>query len=78
MYINLRSSVTHEIGNNICDVIKWNELDVRNIDFELQAKVGDKCACFILFKELFISLQCPIEMEFGPKCSHSKCLSELN
>ena len=33
----------------ICDMIKGNELHVGNIDFELQAKVGDKCLCFILF-----------------------------
>ena len=31
----------------ICDMIKRNELDVRNIDFELQAKRGDKFLCFL-------------------------------
>ena len=43
-----------------CDMITGNESDVRNIDFELQAKRGDKFLCFILlfnFKEVFISLQ---------------------
>ena len=41
-------------------MIKRNESDVGNIDFELQAKIGDKCLCIILFlnvKELVISLQ---------------------
>ena len=33
----------------ICDMIKGNESDVGNIDFELQAKLGDKCLCIILF-----------------------------
>ena len=43
-----------------CDMIKGNELDVGNIDFELQAKVGDKCLNVLLFlniKELISSLQ---------------------
>ena len=30
-------------------MIKRNELDVGNIDFELQAKRGDKFLCFSLF-----------------------------
>ena len=30
-------------------MIKGNESDVGNIDFELQAKTGDKCLYFILF-----------------------------
>ena len=39
-------------------MIKGNEWDVRNIDFELQAKRGDKFfTLFLNFKELFISLQ---------------------
>ena len=45
---------------DICDMIKGNESDVMNIDFELQAKRGDKFLCFTLFlnfSELFISLQ---------------------
>ena len=33
----------------ICDMIKRNESDVGNTDFELQAKTGDKCLWFILF-----------------------------
>ena len=37
---------------NICDIIKGNELDVGNIDFELQAKRGDKFLCFTLFLKL--------------------------
>ena len=37
------------VGVLICDIIKGNELDVGNIDFELQAKIGVKCLCFILF-----------------------------
>ena len=35
-----------------CDMIKGNESDVRNIDFELQAKRGDKFLCFTLFLNL--------------------------
>ena len=30
-------------------LIKWNESDVGNIDFELQAKRGDKFLSFTLF-----------------------------
>ena len=30
-------------------MIKGNESDVGNIDFELLAKIGDKCICFISF-----------------------------
>ena len=33
----------------ICDMIKGNESDVGNIDFELQTKIGDKFLCFTLF-----------------------------
>ena len=36
----------------ICDMIKGNESDVGNIDFELQAKRGDKFLCFTLFLTL--------------------------
>ena len=36
-------------SNFISDLIKGNEWDVRNIDFELQAKRGDKFLCFSLF-----------------------------
>ena len=36
----------------ICDMIKGNESDVENIDFELQAKRGDKFLCFTLFLSL--------------------------
>ena len=45
---------------SICDMIKGNESDDGNIDFELQAKIDDKCLCIILFsniKESVISLQ---------------------
>ena len=43
---------------NICDMIKGNESDVRNINFELQAKRGDKFfTLFLNFKEFPISLQ---------------------
>ena len=33
-------------------MIKGNESDVGNIDFELQAKIGDKFLCFTLFLNL--------------------------
>ena len=36
----------------ICDMIKGNESDVGNIDFELQATRGDKFLCFTLFLNL--------------------------
>ena len=36
----------------ICDMIKGNESDVGNFDFELQAKRGDKFLCFTLFLNL--------------------------
>ena len=41
-----------------------NESDVGNIDFELQAKKGDKfLLCIVLnFKELFISLQPDVQL----------------
>ena len=43
----------------ICDMIKGNESDIRNIHRELQAKEGDKCMFYIVlnFPELVISLQ---------------------
>ena len=37
---------------SICDMIKGNESDVGNIDFELQAKRGDEFLCFSLFLNL--------------------------
>ena len=37
------------LKKQICDMIKGNESDVGNIDFELQAKIGDKFLCFTLF-----------------------------
>ena len=54
----------------IFDRIKGNELDATNIDFELQAKKGDKIVCFSLFrklKELVIShaaTKYPFDMQF--------------
>ena len=51
----------------ICDMIKGNESDVGNIDFELQAKKGDKFLCFTLFFEfieLFISLQPDVRLRW--------------
>ena len=45
---------------HICDMIKGNESDVENIDFELQAKIDNRFLCFALFlnfTELSISLQ---------------------
>ena len=44
---------SHRIGMEVkCDMIKGNESDVGNIDFELQAKRGDKFLCFTLFLKL--------------------------
>ena len=40
------------LWKSICDMIKGNESDVGNIDFELQAKRGDKFLCFTLFLKL--------------------------
>ena len=34
----------------ICDMIKGNESDVANIDFELQAKSDDIFLCFTCFE----------------------------
>ena len=55
-------------------MIKENESDVGNIDFQLKAKRGDKFLCFTLFlnfKELFISLQPDVRLRLGfeSKCS---------
>ena len=36
----------------ICDLIKGNESDVGNIDFELQGEGGDEFLCFSLFLNL--------------------------
>ena len=50
----------------ICDMIKGNESDVWNIDFELQAKKGDKFLSFSLFlnfQELIISLQPDVQLD---------------
>ena len=58
--------------HQICDMIKRN--DVANTDFELQAKIGGKCLCFILYcfelqRISHISVaRCSIEMGFGSKC----------
>ena len=49
-----------------CDMIKGNVSDVGNIDFELQAKRGDKFLSFTLFlnlKELFITLQPDVRLK---------------
>ena len=49
-------------------MIKGNESDVGNIDFELQAKRGVKFLCFTLFlnfTELFISLQPFVRLRWG-------------
>ena len=35
-----------------CDMIKGNESDVENIDFELQAKRDNKFLCFAMFLNL--------------------------
>ena len=55
-------------------MIKGNESDVGNIDFELQAKIGDNCSCFIICFELqrighISATRCSIETGFGSKCS---------
>ena len=49
-------------------MIKGNESEVGNIDFELQTKRGTKFLCFTLFfnfKELFISLQPDVRLRRG-------------
>ena len=54
-------------------MIKGNESDVGNIDFELQAKRGDKFLYFTLFLTLkncsYRCNQCSIEMGFESRCS---------
>ena len=37
------------LQGSIFDMIKGNESDIGNIDFELHAKTGDKFLCFTLF-----------------------------
>ena len=49
-------------------MIKGNESDVGNIEFELQAEKGDKFLCFTFFfevKELFISLEEDVRLRRG-------------
>ena len=38
-----------DMSVDICDIIKGNESDVGNIDFELQGNKGSKFFCFLLF-----------------------------
>ena len=48
-------------------MIKGNESVVGNIDFELQAKRGDKFFCFTLFfnfKKMFVSLQPDVRLRW--------------
>ena len=50
-------------------MIKRNESDVGNIDFELQIKRVDKFSCFISFlnvKEFVISLQSEVRWGLDP------------
>ena len=47
-----RFTCTRREIKKICDMIKGNESDVENIDFELQAKKSDKFLCFTLFMNL--------------------------
>ena len=53
-------------------MIKGNESDVANIDFELQAKRSDKFSCFTLFRiQRFAHISGTrfwIVMGFGSKC----------
>ena len=49
-------------------MIKGNESDVANIDFELQAKTDDIFLCFYIvlkFKELLISLEPDVGSKWG-------------
>ena len=39
----------HDVCMHKCNMIKRNESDVGNIDFEIEAKIGDNCLCFMLF-----------------------------
>ena len=52
----------------ICDMIKGNESDDGNIDFELQANKGHKCLRILLIfniQELVISLQADVRLRWG-------------
>ena len=59
----------------IYDMIKGNELDVRNTDFESHAERGDKFVFHIVFELLVIvhisATRCQNEMAFDRKCSIS-------
>ena len=49
-YLYIRGCSPQSWGRtHICCMIKENESDVTNIDFELQVKIGDKCLCLIMF-----------------------------
>ena len=50
MTVSVSVKTDYVTAMRICDMIKGNESDVANIDFELQAKRGDKFSCFTLFK----------------------------
>ena len=56
-FLKIVEPILKNSGLNKCDMIKGNESDVKNIDFELQAKRGDIHMFYIVFevKELFIS-----------------------
>ena len=43
---------TLDTFKNYILMIKGNELNVRNIDFELYAERGDKFLCFTLFRNI--------------------------
>ena len=68
--------------NNICDMIKGNESDVGNIDFELQAKRGGKFLYFTLFLNLKkCSYLCNQMSDWDGvwiKMQHFKWTSDLN
>ena len=55
---------------NVHDIIKGNELDITNADFELQAKRCDNhFTLFMNLKLLIISAtRCLIVVGFGSKC----------
>ena len=49
-------------------MIKGNESDVGNIDFEFKPKRGDKFSCFTMFLkfvELFLILHSDVQMRWG-------------
>ena len=51
-------------------MIKGNESDVGNIDFEMQAQILMFYILFDLHRIVHISAaRCPMEMRFGSKCS---------